>query len=109
MAKTVASKSSTSKAGQAKTTKQAKTAKPASKKTKDVEPTKSLKQGDKVEWNTAQGKTKGTVKQKISKSMKVEDYKVKASENAPQFLVESEKTGKKAAHKARALKKLESK
>jgi Hypervirulence associated proteins TUDOR domain len=68
--------------------------------------TSSIKQGDTVEWETSQGTTKGKVKQKISKSLKVEGYKVKASDNDPQFLVESDKTGKKAAHKAKALKKV---
>lgn len=70
--------------------------------------TSSITQGDKVEWNTPQGKTRGTVKQKVSKAMKVKGHEVRASEEEPQFLVESEKTGKKAAHQAKALKKVKS-
>jgi hypothetical protein len=85
--------------------------KPASNKNKKQTGAKkstSLKSGDKVEWQTPQGKTKGTVKQKVSKSTTVKGHKAKASKQEPQFLVESEKTGKKAAHKAKTLKKVKS-
>lgn len=70
--------------------------------------TASLEQGDKVEWETSQGKTKGTVKRKVSKPMKIKGHTVKASKDNPQLLVESDKTGKQAAHKAKALKKIKS-
>jgi hypothetical protein len=69
--------------------------------------TPALKPGDKVEWGTSQGKTKGVVKKKVTGSTKVQGHEVKASKDAPQFLVESDKTGKKAAHKVKALKKVE--
>jgi hypothetical protein len=83
-------------------------AKPSSKTSTSnkTQETSLIKGGDTVEWQTSRGKTKGKVKQKISKSMKVEGYKVKASDNDPQFLVESDKTCKKAAHNAKALKKV---
>jgi hypothetical protein len=68
----------------------------------------SLKRGDKVEWETSQGKTKGTVKKKVTKPMKIEGHAVKASKENPQVLVESDKTGKQAAHKAKSLKKAKS-
>lgn len=68
--------------------------------------TKALKKGDKVEWGTLQGKIKGTVKEKVAKPTQIKGHKAKASKGEPQFLVESEKTGKKAAHKASALKKV---
>jgi Hypervirulence associated proteins TUDOR domain len=68
----------------------------------------SLKQGDKVEWETSQGKTKGTVKKKVTRSMKIKGHTVKASKENPQILVESDKTGKPAAHKAKSLKKVKS-
>lgn len=60
-------------------------------------------EGDKVKWNTAQGKTKGTVKKKLTEPISIKDFDVKASEDDPKYLVESDKTGSKAAHKPSAL------
>ncbi len=65
-----------------------------------------LKKGDKVEWNTSRGKTRGTVKKKLTQKTHVEGHKVAASKENPEYLVESDKTGKKAAHKPDALKKI---
>jgi hypothetical protein len=65
-----------------------------------------FKQGDRVEWNTPQGKTRGTVKKKLTSSTGVGGQKINASENDPRYLVESEKSGKEAAHKPEALKKV---
>lgn len=59
--------------------------------------------GDQVEWNTAQGKTSGTVKKKLTEPTQIKDYDVKASEDNPKYLVESEQTGAKAAHKPDSL------
>lgn len=66
---------------------------------------KQLKKGDKVEWRTSQGKTTGTVKKKLTLPTKIKDHKVAASESNPEYLVESSKSGSKAAHKPEALKK----
>jgi hypothetical protein len=68
----------------------------------------SLKKGDKVEWGTSQGKTKGTVKKTVTQPMKVKGYTVKASKDNPQVLVETDETGEQAVHKAKSLKKVES-
>lgn len=65
-----------------------------------------LKSGDKVEWKTSQGKTKGKVQKKVTSPMKIKGHKVEASKDEPQFLVKSSKTGAKAAHKPSALKKV---
>ena len=54
-----------------------------------------LKKGDKVEWNTPQGKTSGTVKEKLTSETKIKDHKVAASKENPEYLVESDKSGKK--------------
>jgi hypothetical protein len=62
-----------------------------------------FEQGDTVEWNTPQGKTRGTVKKKLTSSTEVGREKVRASEDDPRYLVESEKSGKEAAHKPDAL------
>lgn len=66
---------------------------------------KEYKGGDQVEWMTSQGKTSGTVKKKLTSKTKVKGHKVAASKDNPEYLVESEKSGKKAAHKPEALKK----
>ncbi len=66
-----------------------------------------LKQGDKVEWETSQGKTMGTVKKKLTKPIDIKGHHVSASENNPEYLVESVKSGKEAAHKPASLKKVD--
>ena len=65
----------------------------------------NLKAGDKVEWETAQGKTKGTVKKKLTSPTKIKSHKVAATKDNPEYLVETEKSKKLAAHKPDALKK----
>ncbi len=70
---------------------------------------KSLKKGDKVAWNTPQGETTGKVKKKLTSDERVgnkgqKGTKVTASEDDPRYLVESEKSGKVAAHKPDSLK-----
>jgi hypothetical protein len=65
-----------------------------------------LTQGDKVEWNTPQGKTRGTVKKKLTSDTEVGGQKISASEDDPRYLVESEKSGKEAAHKPDTLNKV---
>ena len=71
---------------------------------------KQLKKGDKVAWNTPQGETTGKVKKKLTKDERVgnegqKGTKVSASKDDPRYLVESDKSGKVAAHKPGALKK----
>ncbi len=66
---------------------------------------KSFGKGDKVTWNTPQGKTTGTVVKKLTEATEVAGHHVAASEEEPQYLVESDKSGKQAAHKPEALMK----
>ena len=66
---------------------------------------KKLKPGDKVEWETSGGKTEGTVKKKLTSPTKIKSHTVAASKENPEFLVETEKSKKLAAHKPDALKK----
>ena len=66
----------------------------------------NLKKGDKVEWNTSQGKTKGTVQKKLTEEIDIKGHHVNASEDNPEYLVKSDKTGAEAAHKAASLKKI---
>jgi hypothetical protein len=65
---------------------------------------KKLKKGDKVEWNTSQGRTVGSVEKKLTTPTKIKGHKVAASAESPEYLVKSKKSGDKAAHKAEALK-----
>jgi hypothetical protein len=65
-----------------------------------------FRQGDTVEWNTPQGKTRGTVKKKLTSDTEVNGQRITASEDDPRYLVESEKSGKEAAHKPDALNKV---
>ena len=64
-----------------------------------------LKTGDKVEWETSQGKTAGKVKKKLTAPTKIKGHTVAASKENPEYLVESDKSGKPAAHKPESLKK----
>ncbi len=66
---------------------------------------KNLEKGDKVEWNTSHGKTEGTVKKKLTSETDIKDHHVAASKENPEYLVESDKSGKEAAHKPESLKK----
>jgi hypothetical protein len=64
---------------------------------------KTFNTGDKVSWNTSQGKTHGKVKRKLTSDTHVKGQKITASEDDPRYLVESDKTGEEAAHKPEAL------
>jgi hypothetical protein len=66
-----------------------------------------FKKGDRVEWNTSQGKTTGKIVKKLTSPTDIKEHHIAASEDNPEYLVESEKTGKQAAHKPDALKKVE--
>lgn len=65
---------------------------------------KELKPGDKVTWNTTQGKTEGTIEKKLTSPESVKGHVAKASKEDPQFKVKSDKTGAEAIHKPDALK-----
>ena len=65
----------------------------------------SLKEGDHVEWETSQGKTEGTVEKKLTSPTNIKGHHVAASKDNPEYLVESDKSGKEAAHKPESLHK----
>ena len=67
--------------------------------------TNAFKAGDKVEWESAQGTVRGTVKKKLTAPIDIKGHHVAASPEHPEYLVVSDKTGAEAAHKASALKK----
>jgi hypothetical protein len=65
-----------------------------------------MKIGDKVSWGTSQGKTEGKIVEKKTKDFQFDNQHFKASDDEPKFIVESAKTGAKAAHAESALKKI---
>jgi hypothetical protein len=67
--------------------------------------TKTLKAGDKVEWDSAGGHSTGKVVKKITSPTKIKGHKVAASKDNPEYIVKSDKSGGTAAHKPEALKK----
>jgi len=64
-----------------------------------------LKKGDPVEWETSQGKTEGMVKKKLTSPTDIKGHHVAASKDNPEYLVETDKSQKEAAHKPDDLKK----
>ena len=66
---------------------------------------RALRPGEHVTWNTPQGKTHGHVVKKATKRSKIKTHTVAASDDNPEYIVESDKSGKRAAHKRSALKK----
>jgi hypothetical protein len=64
-----------------------------------------IKKGDHVQWQSHGGTAEGTVKKKITENTEEAGRTVRASEDEPQYLVQSEKSGGEAVHKPGALKK----
>jgi Hypervirulence associated proteins TUDOR domain len=67
---------------------------------------KSLKTGDKVAWQSSGGGSIGRVERKLTSPARIKGHEVAASEDNPEFLVRSEKSGKVAAHKPAALRRV---
>ena len=67
-----------------------------------------LSVGDRVSWATSQGRTRGEIVERKESDFEFANRKFTASSSEPAFVVRSEKTGAKAAHKASALRKLKS-
>ena len=66
---------------------------------------KTFKPGDKVAWDTSQGTTYGKVVKKQTTPTQIKTHKVAASTGNPEYIVQSEKSGKRAAHKPSELRK----
>lgn len=64
-----------------------------------------FKKGDRVSWETSQGRTDGVVEKKQTTETHIKGHKVAASKEEPQYIVRSDKSGEKAAHKPEALDK----
>jgi hypothetical protein len=65
----------------------------------------NLRKGDQVHWNSHGGEAVGEVEEKITKDTEAAGRKVRASQDDPQYLVKSDKSGGEAVHKPDALKK----
>ena len=66
---------------------------------------KTLKKGDKVEWDSSGGHSTGEVVEKVTETAKVKGHTAKATKDEPQYKVKSDKSGKTAIHKPEELKK----
>ena len=64
-----------------------------------------LMKGDHVTWKSHGGTAEGEVEERITTETTAAGRKVKASEDEPQYLVRSEKSGGEAVHKPGALRK----
>ena len=62
--------------------------------------------GDRVRWQSHGGEAVGTVEKKITSDTEAAGRTVRASEEEPQYLVKSDKSGGEAVHKASALEKI---
>ena len=67
---------------------------------------KKLKSGDQVSWSSSGGRSIGKVVLKQTSPTEIKGHTVAASQDNPQYIVQSEKSGKVAAHKPGALKKV---
>jgi hypothetical protein len=61
--------------------------------------------GDEVRWRSHGGHAEGEVIKKITEDTEAAGRTVRASEEEPQYLVKSEKSGGEAVHKPSALHK----
>ena len=66
-----------------------------------------FQRGDRVEWNSHGGTAVGHVEKKFTSDTEAAGRTVRASEEEPQYLVVSEKSGGEAVHKASALRKVD--
>ena len=66
---------------------------------------KTFRAGDTVRWDHSQGTATGKVVRKLTSPAKIRNHKVAASPDNPEYLVESTKTGARAAHRPGALRK----
>ena len=67
--------------------------------------TEDLRKSDKVRWNSHGGEAVGEVEEKITEDTEAAGRQVRASQDDPQYLVKSDKSGGEAVHKPDALRK----
>lgn len=62
----------------------------------------ALGKGTKVSWSTPQGETEGTVVEERPEDFELDGRTYRASPEEPHYVVESARTGTRAAHRADA-------
>lgn len=65
-----------------------------------------FKPGDHVSWNSEAGRVTGRITRVVTREEKFKGYTVHASEDEPQYEIESDKTDHIAMHRGSALRKL---
>ncbi len=65
-----------------------------------------IKVGDRVAWKSSGGRSVGKVVKKQTDPTTIKGHKVAASPDNPEYIVQSDKSGARAAHKPGALRKL---
>jgi hypothetical protein len=64
-----------------------------------------VQKGDHVSWKSHGGTAEGVVEEEITEDTEAAGRTVRASEDDPQYLVRSDKSGREAVHRPSALKK----
>jgi hypothetical protein len=64
-----------------------------------------LEKGDHVTWKSHGSTTEGTVEREITSDTKASGRQVRASEDEPQYVVKSDRSGRTAVHRPSALDK----
>jgi hypothetical protein len=62
-----------------------------------------ISNGDSVSWNTSQGRTQGKAVRKRVTDFEFDGQTFKPTKDDPYWIVESDKSGKRAAHKESSL------
>ena len=57
-----------------------------------------LHKGDRVAWNTSQGETTRRIVERRTQDFELDGQQLRASQDEPAYIVESDKTGARAAH-----------
>ncbi len=67
---------------------------------------KAPKIGDRVAWRSSGGGSVGRVEGKLTSPGRIKGHEIAASEDNPEYLVRSDKSGRIAAHKPAALRRV---
>ena len=73
---------------------------------REIDMVSEFQVGDKVEWNSEAGRVRGIIRKRITTEVLFKGYKVHASSEEPQYLIENDQTAHWAMHKGSALTKL---
>ncbi len=69
-------------------------------------PSRPLKRGDHVSWNSEAGRVRGTIIRVVTSEIEFKGYTVHASTEEPQYEIKSDTTDHIAMHKRSALTRL---